>query len=190
VDDYINNIGTTSNFNFIFSTGSFSISFWIKKSLNDSRYAIAGNTLTNAEKGFWIVAEYGIPDFGNNCLRFQVSAATGPTNTKLIAGSTNDDTLGTNWTYCTFTCQNPDKIGQWYINGVASTTTTRMPSNFTQASYYSGPANRTLNVGRSNSGATTLPFNGNISQFYIYDRSLNASEVLQNYNATKTRFGL
>jgi hypothetical protein len=31
--------------------------------------------------------------------------------------------------------------------------------------------------------------NGNIPQFLIYNRVLTASEVLQNYNATKSRFG-
>ena len=31
--------------------------------------------------------------------------------------------------------------------------------------------------------------NGNISQFLLYNRVLSSSEVLQNYNATKARFG-
>jgi hypothetical protein len=33
-------------------------------------------------------------------------------------------------------------------------------------------------------------FSGNISQVQIYNRALSATEVLQNYNSTKTRFGL
>jgi hypothetical protein len=33
-------------------------------------------------------------------------------------------------------------------------------------------------------------FKGNIAQVSFYNRSLSATEVLQNYNATKTRFGL
>ena len=33
-------------------------------------------------------------------------------------------------------------------------------------------------------------FNGNIATVQIYNRALSATEVLQNYNATKTRFGL
>ena len=33
-------------------------------------------------------------------------------------------------------------------------------------------------------------FNGNIAQVSIYNRALSATEILQNYNATKTRFGL
>jgi len=34
------------------------------------------------------------------------------------------------------------------------------------------------------------PFLGNISQVSLYNRRLSESEVLQNYNATKSRFGL
>lgn len=33
-------------------------------------------------------------------------------------------------------------------------------------------------------------FNGNVSQINIYNRGLSASEILQNYNGTKARYGL
>jgi hypothetical protein len=33
-------------------------------------------------------------------------------------------------------------------------------------------------------------YNGNIANTQIYNRALSAQEVLQNYNATRTRFGL
>lgn len=36
----------------------------------------------------------------------------------------------------------------------------------------------------------TFSMSGNLSTFKIYNKSLSASEVLQNYNATKSRFGL
>jgi hypothetical protein len=41
-------------------------------------------------------------------------------------------------------------------------------------------------------GVTWIPryFNGNISIVKLYNRELSATEVLQNYNAQKTRFGL
>ena len=31
---------------------------------------------------------------------------------------------------------------------------------------------------------------GNIAQVQMYNRALSAAEILQNYNATKSRFGL
>jgi hypothetical protein len=33
-------------------------------------------------------------------------------------------------------------------------------------------------------------YNMNISQLQIYNRALSAQEIQQNYNATKTRYGL
>jgi hypothetical protein len=39
-------------------------------------------------------------------------------------------------------------------------------------------------------GGVTFPLTGNISQVQLYNKALSADEILQNYNATKTRFGL
>jgi hypothetical protein len=57
---------------------------------------------------------------------------------------------------------------------------------------------QTLSSGNPNIGASvTLKigkidayYKGNFSQTRIYNRALTAQEILQNYNATKTRFGL
>ncbi len=48
---------------------------------------------------------------------------------------------------------------------------------------------KTLYVGRLVSG-TGREFNGNISSVQIYNRALTAAEVSQNFNATKSRYGL
>jgi hypothetical protein len=71
-----------------------------------------------------------------------------------------------------------------YINGVEQTldfaattipaTTGTVNANFILGSYLSG-----LNYG-----------SGNISNVQTYNRALSAQEVLQNYNTTKSRFGL
>jgi len=47
--------------------------------------------------------------------------------------------------------------------------------------------NGTLRIGRFH---TLAPFSGKISQVSIYNKALTASEVTQNYNALKGRFGL
>ena len=59
----------------------------------------------------------------------------------------------------------------------------------------SGPTAKTWNtisnnaqIGRQTNGGEY--WNGNIAQVSIYNRALTASEILQNYNATKGRFGL
>jgi hypothetical protein len=45
-------------------------------------------------------------------------------------------------------------------------------------------------LGRSQSSFGSKYFSGNTSNVTIYNRTLSSQEVLQNYNATKTRFGL
>jgi hypothetical protein len=47
----------------------------------------------------------------------------------------------------------------------------------------------TIRLGITPPPAVGIPFQGNIYQTSIYNRALSASEVLQNYNATKGRFG-
>jgi len=54
-------------------------------------------------------------------------------------------------------------------------------------------SNPTLSVGSyvNSSGIPSTYFHdGRVSNVYFYNRALSATEVLQNYNATKTRFGL
>jgi hypothetical protein len=187
VDDYVNSIGTTSTFDYFCSIGTFSIGFWLNPNAINVRAFFIGNTLTNTEKGWFIAVEYGATDYGNNCIRFH--AAGNATNTRLIAGSTNDSTVTTGWKHYFYTVTNGNYIGQWYINGVSSTTTTRVGTgNADQGAYYSGPLARTLNIGRSNYTSTVLPLAGRISNVLVYNRQLSAAEVLQNYNATKGRY--
>jgi len=45
-------------------------------------------------------------------------------------------------------------------------------------------------IGNANNGSNPAPGNTRIAQTSIYNRALSPDEVLQNYNATKTRFGL
>lgn len=45
-------------------------------------------------------------------------------------------------------------------------------------------------IGYRHTGGTNAYLSGNISQVSVYNRTLSASEVLQNYNATKGRYNL
>jgi hypothetical protein len=67
-----------------------------------------------------------------------------------------------------------------YANGVlaASNVVTGQIDNFTSNSFFIGTQ------------AGYGYFKGNFALTQIYNRALSATEVLQNYNATKTRFGL
>jgi hypothetical protein len=76
-------------------------------------------------------------------------------------------------------------VVHFYINGQQQTTQGSGTGNF---SFLSSTVAR-VGVGSSISPILE-PINGNISSVKYYNRSLTASEVLQNYNVTRARFGL
>jgi hypothetical protein len=70
-----------------------------------------------------------------------------------------------------------------YRNGAVDRSTTG-PASITYSTQPVAVATRVF------SGTYQYPWNGKISNVHIYNRALTAQEVQQNYNATKTRFGL
>ena len=92
------------------------------------------------------------------------------------------------------------ELNKWYYVGF----TTLGTSGSTAKTYQNGLLNNT-NTLSSNRGTGSRPlaiatpawalgntfnWDGNISSIKIYNRALTADEVLQNYNATKSRYGL
>jgi hypothetical protein len=89
-------------------------------------------------------------------------------------------TLSTNvYQYLGFTKNSTN--GTFYINGYSSGTGT--------AAFDANISTNDFTIGADIRDSINY-VNGNISQFLIYNRVLTASEVLQNYNATKSRFGI
>jgi hypothetical protein len=84
-------------------------------------------------------------------------------------------------------------IGEWYmLTGVQGITMDIYINGVLGQSIASNlnVTTNNINLGRWQSGTGPRQLYGNIAQASIYNRALSASEVLQNYNATKTRFGL
>ena len=71
-------------------------------------------------------------------------------------------------------------VKQIYLNGniLASTGSTDM---------YDAPG---TNFVIGSNGGNSEFLNGNIAQVQVYSRALSSTEILQNYNALKTRYGL
>jgi len=93
---------------------------------------------------------------------------------------TSSSTVSVNtWYNITFTCNGTISI--LYLNGVNVGTSANIPSGWGNYNYFGH-----LTGGVSNSEY----FKGYINAGQIYNRSLSAAEVLQNFNATKGRFGL
>ena len=66
-----------------------------------------------------------------------------------------------------------------YRDGIANFTSNTVSSN--------SLSNSTLVIGSTGSGSN---FNGNIGQVKIYNRALTEQEILQNFNATRFRYGI
>jgi len=71
-----------------------------------------------------------------------------------------------------------------YVNGIIRTTDTQTGTINTNTNGMSIGAYGGFN------GSRGYFYNGNIAIVRVYNRVLSAQEILQNYNATKTRFGL
>ena len=162
VNDYID-LGTKTTL--APGTTDFTISFWINPnnwgSLSSTSYSPIFVTLVNG--GLWI---------GKNGANFVLRTA-------YIADDVQYSVLPTVNQWTMVTVNRVGNIAKIYYNGsaVASVTVTR--------NYVSG--NSYL--------ANDIPSNGNfsnikLSTFYYYNRGLSELEITQNFNATKSRFGL
>ena len=81
-------------------------------------------------------------------------------------------------------------VGQWYmLTGVQGTTLDIYINGVLGQSIASNVNVTTYNVNLGRYQGGSRPFNGNISQALIYNRALTATEIRQNFNATRSRFG-
>ena len=81
------------------------------------------------------------------------------------------------WYHAVYTRRtSPSILDSLYINGVSTSTGTTLTPNT--------PTGSTVIT------LSTAAFNGKVSVARMYNRTLTAAEVLQNYNAVKARFGV
>jgi hypothetical protein len=147
----------------------FTLSSWIKVNIiNADQFII--DTSTDFADGLGY--SYRI-NFANK-IRFWAYDANG------LLDSSSSITNGV-WYNVVSTYNNTSKLQTIYINGILDN------SNIYSQTFVVSNTNN-LQVG----GSQVLGgyFNGNISQTMIYNRDLLSTEVLQNFNALKSRFGL
>ena len=85
------------------------------------------------------------------------------------------------WIHAAVTHNASTSIARLYINGSPL-------GSVNVGSITASPFNGV--IGDEDGTTPSVPFNGSISQTKMYNRVLSDAEVLQNYNVTKTRFGL
>jgi hypothetical protein len=115
---------------------------------------------------------------------YMILLPTNNTNTTISSTAmTNALSVPNQWTNLTYTISG--SIVNVYVNGISVVENFTMAAPFTSASTTSP-----IYLGRVDSGVDSFFTTGSIGSFYIYNRALSQNEVLQNYNAVKTRFGL
>jgi len=172
-NQYVDNVGGLSSFSFIQNTGIYTISTWINLKIFTTEYVFAGNNdSTRLKKGFYISG-----------------LSNGTLNLVMTYGNTNFFTLNhvipsffTLNTWINITCTGDGINSKIYKNGLYNSV--NLFGNLSTSD-----SSNTLALGRVNN-YNGYYFNGNIANFQIYNRALSASEVLQNYNATRARFGV
>ena len=146
---------------------NFTLSSWVRINVqNINQYII--DTSTSLANGLG----YSYRIKTDNKIRFWAYDANN-------ALDSNATILSNMWYNILVTYNNTSKLQSIYINGVFD-----ISNNHTNTFVVSTVTN--LQIG----GSLVLGgyINGNIAQTSIYNRTLSASEVLQNYNTTKTRF--
>jgi hypothetical protein len=88
--------------------------------------------------------------------------------------------LTNTWYNIGFTFNNSTRLGRIYVNGNLSSSNTFTIDR--------GDTSVDLQTGYQGNNGGTL--NGRIATLSLYNKELSAQEVLQNYNAIKSRFGL
>lgn len=108
-----------------------------------------------------------------------------PSNGKLLASFDGNWQYGTvrippnSWTNLCIS-KNNNQLS-FYVNGLFDITRTY--------NFNSSTSSTSVDIGYSMRN-TGYPFNGNISQVSIYNKALTSQQILDNYRATKGRFGL
>jgi len=154
--------------NIVKPSGAMTIEYWFKgisASVNASGIGTLGN---NGSRGYLLG-----PNNGSIIYFFLAPSAT---SLDFISYSI---TIDTNKWYCLTGVYNPSTYIRMYLDGIQVTNSNTSPS-----SLYTGNG-ISLKLGSRGSGVL---FSGKISNFKLYHKVLQPSEVLQNYNALKNRF--
>ena len=171
VDDYVIKSSWTNS-----PTNNFSIGCWVRFSDNiNDRYVLSFGRDTGGASGGLALFAYGF-DAVSNALIFECGSTVGRVSSGIVPS------LGI-WYYLTATADATNT--RFYLNGELKNTSSQGSGAIA--------SNPTLSIGSYVSGSgnpSTYFHSGNISQVSIYNRALTASEIQQNFNALRGRFGI
>jgi hypothetical protein len=163
--------------NYVGILNNTSVSFTIDCWINTTATSLNGTQAYEGNGIVWSDVVGGGNDFVLAILNDKASWFTGDTVTS-INGTTTINTGA--WFYLTVVKNGNNSTKQLYVNAISEGTGSSSANALTD--------NPNISI-----GGNTLDsqyFNGKIAQVKIYNRVLSESEILQNFNAQKGRFGL
>ena len=165
--DGVNDHATAGNF---FNYQAFTINLWVNPGSTQAQYAdILDNNHTGAQN--WVLQQNSTNQNQYNFLVLGASAQNSATgNFNLTAGV---------WVNLTFTYDGTKVRG--YNNGVLFATGGALGTTINYS-------NQSFNIGRWGGGGRY--WEGEYGSLHAYNVALTSAQILQNYNATKSRFGL
>jgi hypothetical protein len=152
----------------------FTISSWIQTTQ-------VGSNIAHYTTMYIVSAEVGGPgnDFGFGVNSSgQIAFGAGPNDTTIAGGVVNTGI----WCNVVATRVKSSGLISLYINGSLSNSGTGNAGNTLNA-------NSKIKIGSGDDGPA-VSFGGNIATTQLYNRALTATEIQQNYNTQKSRFGL
>ena len=161
-----NNSGTSTPFDF--ANGNMTCMFWmIPSAWGDGASRGVISKKANDSTNGWVI-------YNDGFYPTKLNARLGLGNNFVTSTSVSTSV------YQCWTLTRSSTTLTWYCNGVLDSTGTNT----------SNISDTTVELQVSRSQTWNGYFKGNISNVLFYNRSLTAIEVLQNYNATKSRFGI
>lgn len=176
-DNAFINVGSVDDFAFFHNTGVFSISFRLK-CYGDARGALLISSGSSSDKGIFLAQEVGYAStFGDHAMRCIMFRGAYPTY--LVSAVTDNDVLhiGDDDRWCVVFNKPVASVGQWYRNGVAINTRLNTDGAPTGA-VVSGPAARSATLGKYSAESTSMPANGALEDFRVYDVNLTPEEAI------------
>ena len=161
-----------------FNLSEFSINIWFKSSSVSSDYLrlIHKADTTGSTKGFLIANSQ---TDGKLVFVYQPNYTTGEVLKRSTSLISNNIWYNVNMIY------NSSSEIKIYFNGVENVGET---STSPDVEWVSNTGNF-LSIG-NRAGGNESPYNGNIAQASVYNRALTATEVSQNFNALRSRYGI
>jgi hypothetical protein len=155
-----------------FSLNTMTISAWNYS----SNYAQNGFMFEKTTNGS-VNTQYSLFYNGDNTIYYRTY---GLSTLDLVVNTSTAGVVNNQWNNVVATFDGT--IKRIYVNGVLAATSANLTGTVTQ--------NTTGGAFIGIHGSGGYPFNGRISSTSMYNRALTAPEVLQNFNATRSRFGV